>query len=98
MIQELQLKLSPYEASSIDIIKKVISKQIQIPIEDITHIQVVKKSIDARSRNPIIILKLIIKDEKYFREKVEDAYSKNRISEKTYSNIQNKIILNTLFR
>ena len=34
------------------------------------------------------ILKLIIKDEKYFREKVEDAYSKNRISEKTYSNIQ----------
>ena len=60
MIQELQLKLSPYEASSIDIIKKVISKQIQIPIEDITHIQVVKKSIDARSRNPIIILKLII--------------------------------------
>ena len=43
MIQELQLKLSPYEASSIDIIKKVISKQIHIPIEDITHIQVVKK-------------------------------------------------------
>ena len=34
------------------------------------------------------ILKLIIKEEKYFREKVEDAYNNNRITEKTYLNIQ----------
>ena len=34
------------------------------------------------------VLKLIIRDEKYFREKVEDAYIKNRISQKTYSNIE----------
>ena len=45
MVQELQLRLSPQEASSIEIIKKIISKQIQISIEDITHIQVIKKSI-----------------------------------------------------
>ena len=80
MIQELQLKLSPYEASSIDIIKKVISKQIQIPIEDITHIQVVKKSIDARSRNPIIILKLIIYISESFSYKYENEYYYNNIS------------------
>ena len=80
MIQELQLKLSPYEASSIDIIKKVISKQIQIPIEDITHIQVVKKSIDARSRHPIIILKLIIYISESFSYKYENEYYYNNIS------------------
>ena len=80
MIQELQLKLSPYEASSIDIIKKVISKHIQIPIEDITHIQVVKKSIDARSRNPIIILKLIIYISESFSYKYENEYYYNNIS------------------
>lgn len=34
------------------------------------------------------ILKLIIKDENYFKEKVEDAYKNNRISEKTYTNLQ----------
>lgn len=31
------------------------------------------------------ILKLIIKDESYFREKVEDAYKCKRINEKTYN-------------
>lgn len=31
------------------------------------------------------ILRLIIKDESYFREKVEDAFKNGRISEKTYS-------------
>lgn len=41
------------------------------------------------------ILKLIIKDEKYFREKVEDAYENKRISEKTYSNIQSSTTLET---
>ncbi|MFR9069658.1 MAG: type II TA system antitoxin MqsA family protein [Paraclostridium sp.] len=33
------------------------------------------------------ILKLIIKDESYFREKVEDAYKCKRISEKTYNSM-----------
>lgn len=33
------------------------------------------------------ILKLIIKEESYFREKVEDAYKNGRISEKTYNNM-----------
>lgn len=33
------------------------------------------------------ILKLIIKDESYFREKVEDAYNCKRISEKTYNSM-----------
>lgn len=33
------------------------------------------------------ILKLIIKNESYFKEKVEEAYKYNRISQKTYNNI-----------
>lgn len=33
------------------------------------------------------ILKLIIKNESYFKEKVEEAHKYNRISQKTYNNI-----------
>ena len=80
MVQELQLRLSPQEASSIDLIKKIISKQIQISIEDITHIQVIKKSIDARSKNPIIILKLLVYISEEYTYRYENIYEYRDVS------------------
>lgn len=80
MIKELQLKLSPYESSSMEIIKKIVSNNINVPIKDITHIQIIKKSIDARSRNPIIILKLIVYISENYSCKYDNQYYYKDIS------------------
>jgi uncharacterized protein len=55
---ELQLTLTPQEASEETELKKVAAKNLNISFNDITHLQIVKKSIDARGRQPLVLLKL----------------------------------------
>lgn len=51
MQKEIQLVLSPKEASTIQNNKVLVSKQLDISISGIKHIEVVRKSIDARKRD-----------------------------------------------
>jgi uncharacterized FAD-dependent dehydrogenase len=60
MRHELQLVLSPEEAANEATIKSIASKQLSIPENTITFIKVLKRSIDARSRNIKINLKIEI--------------------------------------
>jgi len=55
---ELQLTLTPKESSEESELKKVISNKLKININQISHIQLVKKSIDSRSRQPLVLLKV----------------------------------------
>jgi len=52
MKKELQLRLSPKEASDNIIIKKYVSEKLDIPSSELTALQIVKRSIDAR-RYPV---------------------------------------------
>ncbi len=58
MKNELNLVLSPEEADDELIIKKIAAQQIGINISEITFVKIIKRSIDARSRNVKINLKI----------------------------------------
>jgi uncharacterized FAD-dependent dehydrogenase len=74
MKQELQLVLSPEEAANDEIIRSIASQQLRFPSKDISHIKILKRSIDARSRN----IKINLKIEVYLGELPAPAsYKKN---------------------
>ena len=58
MKQELNLTLSPEEAANDVIIKKIVAQQLSIKTSEITFVKILKHSIDARSRNIKINLKV----------------------------------------
>lgn len=58
MLKETNIRILPYLIDQPEKIKKVISKQLEIPIEDITEFKILKRSIDARSRNVVYQLRV----------------------------------------
>lgn len=57
MQKELTIRLSPYEAHSEVIYKKIFSKDLGISISQITKIEILSKSIDARKRDVKIAMR-----------------------------------------
>ncbi len=64
MKQELNLVLSPEDASNELVIKQIASKQLGADPSEITFVKILKRSIDARSRN----IKINLKIEVYINE------------------------------
>ena len=64
MKHELQLVLSPEEAANEDVIKSIAAQQLHTSATAITFIKILKRSIDARSRN----IKINLKIEVYINE------------------------------
>ena len=60
MKHELNLVLSPKEAADDGIIKSIAGKQLSVSLTEITSVKILKRSIDARSRNIKINLKIEI--------------------------------------
>lgn len=56
MIQELQLTLTPKESGEPELLKHIISQKLRISSDQITTIQHLRKSIDARGRSPKVLL------------------------------------------
>ncbi len=69
MKNELNLVLSPEEASNESVIKTIAAKQLHIPENNISFIKIIKRSIDARSRNVKINLKIDV----YVNEQVPES-------------------------
>lgn len=72
MINTLQIQVLPEIASTQDLLKKMIAKQMDIPRGDIKHIEILKRSIDARQKTTKINLKVSIYVKEEFVQKVED--------------------------
>ena len=64
MIKELTLSISPKEASDDKLIKKAILKHLDISKEELTAINVIRKSIDARQR----VIKFNVRVDAYINE------------------------------
>lgn len=60
MQKEITIKVSPKEASSTESIKQIVASQLDIQISEIKAVRIVKRSIDARQRNVLVNLKLIV--------------------------------------
>ena len=82
MKNELNLVLSPEEAANESVIKTIAARQLHIPENNITFVKIIKRSIDARSRNIKINLRIDI----YINEQIpaEPDYKPN------YSHVSSK--------
>ena len=58
MKKELNLVLSPEKASDSEVLKQIIAIELGVHLSEITFIQILKRSIDARSRNIKVNLKV----------------------------------------
>ena len=58
MIKELQLQVLPEQASETKLLINIVAKKLQINKVEITHLQILKRSVDARQRVVKINLKL----------------------------------------
>ncbi|MEX0944200.1 MAG: FAD-dependent oxidoreductase [Balneolaceae bacterium] len=81
MIKEFELRLAPEIAANGDALKIYIADTKKIPFEQIHHVEIVKRSIDARQRSVIINLKVrVYVDEPYIEEPVQLPDYQNVIS------------------
>ena len=82
MKHELNLVLSPEEAANEELVKSIAAQQLHSSLSNITFIKILKRSIDARSRN----IKINLKIEVYINEQLPDSpnYKPN------YSNVSYK--------
>lgn len=73
---ETQLTLAPEQAAAPAEIMRAAAQKLNIRPDDIAHLQIVRKSIDARSRHPLTLLKvrLFAGDEPVCRYETEQHY------------------------
>lgn len=75
MIQEIQISVLPQNVSDLDQIRKEVVKNVSIKEERIKHIQVIRKSIDARKIPVVFQLKvLVFIDEEFIPSKLQFSY------------------------
>ena len=72
MINTLQIQVLPEVASNPDMLKTNIAKQLDIPNPEIKHIEILKRSIDARQKTTKINLKVAVYIKEEFVQRVED--------------------------
>ena len=72
MINTLQIQVIPAVASNPDLLKENIAKKLTIPLPDIKHIDILKRSIDARQKTTKINLKVSVYIKEEFVLKSED--------------------------
>ena len=78
MQQEFQIQVSPEIAQDTKQLKRYISKNENISFDEIKHVEIVKRSIDARQRNVKINLRVnVFIKETYSEPKIEIPYYKD---------------------
>ena len=82
MPKELLLQVTPETAANDHLLQQYLAKQIKVATNDIKHVTVLKRSIDARQKAIKINLKVTI----YFQE---DHYSPKKIELPQYKNVEN---------
>ncbi len=71
MIQEYQLRVTPRQAAENDALKEYLAQEKGFNRQDITHVRILKRSIDARQRNIFVNLKVRV----YINEEpLDDAF------------------------
>jgi uncharacterized FAD-dependent dehydrogenase len=72
VINTLQIQVLPEVASTPDLLKTTIAKQLNIPNPEIKHIEILKRSIDARQKTTKINLKVAVYIKEEFVQRLED--------------------------
>ena len=72
MIKEIQLQVLPEQAAKIELLEKIVSEKLNVQKSEISHLEIVKRSIDARQRTIKVNLRLIVFINQEFAKKEED--------------------------
>ncbi len=84
MIKEIQIRVLPPEVSNNEILKKIVAHKENILLSDITHVQVLKRSIDARKFPVYYQLRIAVYiKEEYVEDTFEADYKDVKESKKT---------------
>ena len=75
MKKELQLRLLPEIAGNQENLKKYISRQEKLPLNDITHIEITRRSIDARQKQTLVNLSVSVYINEIFHKQAVAAPS-----------------------
>ncbi len=71
MKHSLQLRVQPSTAAKPEALKAAVTKKLGLEPEAVTHIQITRRSVDARGRNPVVNLKLdVYQDEPFSQEPI----------------------------
>jgi len=81
MLRELQLRVSPETANRAEFLEKHVSDHFGIPVSDIRHVEILRRSVDARQKNVMINLKVGVYVDEDFVEKT--------VRPPDYSNVDN---------
>lgn len=82
MKYQIQLQVSPEQAAVKEKLRKAVSKKSDIPSSEISHIEILKRSIDARQK----AIKVNLKLEVY----VNEDFQENKIEIPDYENVSDK--------
>tara|TARA_B100000809_G_scaffold266760_2_gene331299 strand:+ start:34290 stop:35834 length:1545 start_codon:yes stop_codon:yes gene_type:complete len=82
MPQELQLQVKPKVAATELLLKKEVSYILKIALKDIEHVEILKRSIDARQKSVKINLKVAVY--------INESFKENLPSIPNYPNVSNK--------
>lgn len=75
MIKKIELKLAPKDAYNDELIKKICSKKCNVNPEQITHIEKLRRSIDARETPKIVLQLEVYINEKFIAEpEIKELY------------------------
>ncbi|WP_165020826.1 NAD(P)/FAD-dependent oxidoreductase [Dysgonomonas sp. ZJ279] len=58
MQKDIDLRISPKEAADIEMVKQIFASQADMPLQNISSVRILRRSIDARQRNIFINLKV----------------------------------------
>jgi uncharacterized FAD-dependent dehydrogenase len=82
MQKEIQIQVFPEEASSQQLLKSKVAGKIKVAIEDIRHIEILRRSIDARRKPVRVNLKILVF--------IHEDFQKAEIKKPEYGNVSNK--------
>lgn len=68
MKKEIHLRTDPKTAATHNLLLKAASQKSGIPLDEISHVAIRRKSVDARSRNPIIDMRAVLYVGEEFKE------------------------------
>src|SRR5690606_21784582 len=81
MQKEFSFQTSPETAANAEALKLFLAKQYGLSFNDITHVEILKRSIDARQRN----IKVNLKVQVYLKE----DFTEEKITPPDYKNVSN---------